>query len=235
MYDIQIHAKIFIGSQREEFNLIFDSGSAWVWVGSENCSNCARGQNKFSHSKSLSYKQRAQYLSTLKYGRGQVWGYDSTDQVCLNKESVIGNGCMADYLFKTVIKQKDLAGLGSSGIIGLAPSQGWEDAQMFVPSLFKSGAIKKNVFAMFIDQNEGSSTMQIGGYDLKKYARGPLRWHKINSPHWWQLKFDDVRVGDFTFKPSTDDIIVDSGASLNILPTSDYNAIVNHFLANKNC
>jgi len=126
-YDIQLYAKIFIGSQREEFDLIFDSGSAWVWVGSENCTNCANPK-KFHHSKSLSYKQRSQHLSTLRYGRGQVWGYDTSDQVCLNKNSVIGNGCMSDYLFKTVINQRDLDGLAGAGLIGLSPNSGWEEA-----------------------------------------------------------------------------------------------------------
>jgi len=105
---------------------------------------------------------------------------------------------------------------------------------MFVPSLHKQGAIKNNMFSLFIDQS-AVSMMQIGGYDLKRYAKGPIKWHKIISPHWWQINFDDVRVGDFSFKPSTNELIVDSGASLNILPTSDYETIVNHFFSQKTC
>ena len=67
---------------------------------------------------------------------GQIWGYDSTDTICLNPESVVGNGCMEDYLFKTVIKEKDLEGIQASGLIGLAPNGG-DGSQLFVPSLYE--------------------------------------------------------------------------------------------------
>ena len=87
---------------------------------------------------------------------------------------------------------------------------------------------------MFIDQSD-VSMMQIGGYDLDKYAKGPITWHNITSYWWWQLHFDDVRVGDFTFTPSTNKCITDSGASSNILPLVDYNKIVNHFFSNSTC
>jgi len=67
--DIQIMAKIYIGSEKEEFDLIFDSGSAWVWVGGQTCANCAN-EKKFYHTKSHSFRQKSYYLSTLKYGKG---------------------------------------------------------------------------------------------------------------------------------------------------------------------
>lgn len=62
---------------------------------------------------------------------------------------------MAEYHFKTVVHQEDLKGLKTSGLIGLAPSAGEFDpdpAQMFVPTLFEQGAIKENLFAIFISQ-----------------------------------------------------------------------------------
>jgi hypothetical protein len=62
---------------------------------------------------------------------------------------------MSDYQFKSVVWQKDLEGLAGAGLIGLSPSS-YDGAQLFVPSLFKQGAIKKNMFSMFIDPNETS-------------------------------------------------------------------------------
>lgn len=40
----------------------------------------------------------------------------------MTKDSVVGNGCMKDYKFKSVIAQKDLGGLHGAGLVGLAPS-----------------------------------------------------------------------------------------------------------------
>ena len=60
---------------------------------------------------------------------------------------------MSDYLFRSVVYQQDLEGLAGAGLIGLSPYNQGEGAQLFVPSLFEQGAIKKNMFSMFIDQN----------------------------------------------------------------------------------
>ena len=40
-FDIQIYANIYVGSDKQEFPLIFDTGSAWVWVGTDLCDTCA--------------------------------------------------------------------------------------------------------------------------------------------------------------------------------------------------
>ena len=57
----------------------------------------------------------------LNYGRGSVMGYDTTDQVCLSKESTNGNGCMQNFKFKSVVYQEDLSGLAGAGLVGLSP------------------------------------------------------------------------------------------------------------------
>jgi predicted RNA-binding protein with PIN domain len=48
LYDynnIQIYSKIFIGSEMEEFDMIFDTGSSWVWVGTDKCDVCANSHH----------------------------------------------------------------------------------------------------------------------------------------------------------------------------------------------
>lgn len=139
---------------------------------------------------------------------------------------------MSDYLFRTVVWQKDLEGLAGAGLIGLAPSNQHAGAQLFVPSLYEQGAIKRNMFSMFIDPNEVSK-IQIGGYDLKKYAKGPLRWYPISSPSFWQLPFDNVKLGSFEFTPSVNLVMADTGTSLNMIPDEDYYKIFNMFFKDK--
>lgn len=40
-FQIQIFSSIYIGSNKQPFDLIFDTGSSWVWVGHDSCKNCA--------------------------------------------------------------------------------------------------------------------------------------------------------------------------------------------------
>lgn len=88
------------------------------------------------------------------------------------------------------------------------------------------------MFSMFIDPNEVSK-IQIGGYDLKKYAKGPINWYKINSPQFWELTFGNVRMGDFQFEPAVSSIMADTGTSLNMIPDVDYYKIFDRFIKDK--
>ena len=63
---------------------------------------------------------------------------------------------MENFLFKDVVYQELLDGLHGAGLIGLAPTTQFAGSQLFVPSLYEQGAIKQNLFAMYID-NEGAS------------------------------------------------------------------------------
>ena len=154
-FNIQIYANMYIGADKQEFPLIFDSGSSWVWVGSDLCNTCANPA-KFKPKQSPSYQQQTSKLSELNYGRGTAIGWNSKDTICLRPDSTVGHGCMEDFLFMNVIYQELLGGLHGAGLIGLAPSTQYSGSQLFVPSLYKQGAIKQNLFAMFID-NVGQS------------------------------------------------------------------------------
>jgi len=105
---------------------------------------------------------------------------------------------------------------------------------MFVPSLYNDGAIKKNMFAIFIDQN-GESKIQIGGYDLSKYAIGGIKWYDLAGSSFWAFEFGDVKVGKQSFKPSVTRIMADTGTSLNMVPDVDFFKLKNMFFDPATC
>jgi|TARA_B110000285_G_scaffold218030_1_gene267045 hypothetical protein len=92
------------------------------------------------------------------------------------------------------------------------------------------------MFSMFIDQND-ISKIQLGGYDLKKYASGDkINWYPIVSKNFWALDFGNVKIGDYQFQPSVKTVMADTGTSLNMIPDQDFNQIYNTFFASKfNC
>lgn len=227
-----MYANIFIGSEREQFEMIFDTGSSWVWVQDARCKDCMANEHKFHSQRSTTFTQIRDDISILRYGKGTVFGYDSYDDVCIKPDGDYGDGCMPNYLFKTVVGQHDLQGLAGAGIIGLSPSEQNSGARLFVPTLYHRMAIKKNMFAMFMDPN-GQSKIQIGGYDLKKYSRGPMNWHPLSDPNFWQMNFNDVRIGKWKMRPSTNEAMADSGTSLNMMPDEDFYQIYDHFFKGK--
>jgi len=55
----------------------------------------------------------------------------------MSETSTVGNGCMENYLFKSVVYQEQLGGLAGAGLIGLAPSNQYSGAQLFIPTLYE--------------------------------------------------------------------------------------------------
>jgi hypothetical protein len=155
LFNIQITSKMLFGSQKQPMELIFDSGSSWVWIEHATCDTCAN-QNKFNSWASSTFQVQQAQPRGLYYGIGNVHGIVSKDLVCLTPSSTVGNGCMENYTFMAVTSQQHLSGLATSGIVGLSPSS-WDDAQLFVPSLYQQGAIKKNMFSMYLNPAEGAS------------------------------------------------------------------------------
>ena len=45
--DVQIYTKILIGDKKQPFEMIFDTGSNWLWVDSVDCENCPPQVDKF--------------------------------------------------------------------------------------------------------------------------------------------------------------------------------------------
>lgn len=90
------------------------------------------------------------------------------------------------------------------------------------------------MFAMFIDTGDHSS-IQMGGYDLKKYAKpgAELKWYELTSDFFWEFKFNNVQLGDLDFYPSVEYMMADTGTSLNMIPNEDFDKIYNHFFKDK--
>ena len=56
LQDVQIVATVYIGSNQQPFEMIFDTGSNWLWVDSDQCANCPHGMPKFQDDESTTYE-----------------------------------------------------------------------------------------------------------------------------------------------------------------------------------
>ena len=55
-FDIQIYSKLYIGSDRQEFEMTFDSGSGWVWVQTSVCQHGTSNAAKFNTFSTSTYR-----------------------------------------------------------------------------------------------------------------------------------------------------------------------------------
>lgn len=124
-------------------DVVWDTGSDWLIVASEQCETC-NGQ-KYDSSQDQSYVQVEQSDMTIQYGSGAARGYRSSASVCMEGEK---QSC-TDMDFILVEEQKGLDYI--SGIVGLSTGQSqYADGDLIIEELFRAGVIERPVFGFYL-------------------------------------------------------------------------------------
>jgi hypothetical protein len=104
--------EFWFGNPPQRMQVIFDTGSAWVWLFSETCAKdkCPKNNKKYELSKSNTFKPEKQEEKklTLTYGKGAVQGLASRDQVCFDSK---GSKCVDNMIFITVDRAMETGSL----------------------------------------------------------------------------------------------------------------------------
>lgn len=143
--DVQIFSKITIGTPAQEFEVIFDTGSSWLWVADNDCSNCEM-DHAFSTQKSSSYNLIQYDPIQVNYGTGALWGKYGEDTVCLSSSVCLQNFRLLSSMFNI-----ELSGVQADGIVGLAPVEQNTKSNLLLKKLKEQDFISEQVFSISID------------------------------------------------------------------------------------
>ena len=226
---LRLTVKINIGNQ--DFEVIPDTGSSYLWVPGIDCSGTC-GISRFDSSKSKTYTQGNKSEIKLNYAVGQVTG-------TVNDDILTIAGLQINSSFILVDSQAENS--GTPGILGL----GFVDTSatmMNLPVVTISEQHKTSrVISMYLSRNEGkdNSEMTIGGINNDRYI-GELTYSPL-------FELDVIRqvsngrvnkllwavsitpgFGNLTF-PSPQAAIIDSGTS-NILISASYAKSINELI-----
>lgn len=216
--DVQVFGDLFIGSDKQKVELIMDTGSSVFWVPSTSCKSCNKQVLKFNEKSSSSFQAKKNSEVSLGYGSGYAYGFQANDEVCLNNDT-----CIKDYKL-SVINQvtSGIKNLAASGICGLGPHAA-QQSDHFIEKLKKEGIIDKAIFSFSLGENEFQDRMTVGGYDLERFADGPLFWHKTESKYqWWVVNADSYGISGSVEEKTENPIVVDTGTSFNFIPYEIY-------------
>lgn len=210
----QYYGEVQVGTPGQKEEVIFDTGSANLWV--PNKKPFLSSHNLYNHGKSSTY-QKNDTVFKIQYGSGPVSGVYSADDV------TIGDLKLKAFTFAEV---DDTSGLGLGyrfgkfdGILGL----GWDAISVGgVPTVMKalvgSGQLPQPVFAFYLGNNQPGELV-FGGVDQKHYT-GDFSFVPLSSETYWQIALDGVKLGGSSVS-STKAAIVDSGTSLLAGPTAE--------------
>jgi hypothetical protein len=235
--------KFFFGNPSQSMQVIFDTGSAWAWLFSEECkvNNCPAKNQKYFQSKSSEFKENQKAGQALAYGKGKIMGHPATDRACFTPDS---EHCLHNFSFLTVVQSADLSALRGSGLIGLAPTPS-ESAEHsdplnngvpgFVAQLKQSSEYKKSfdpMFSIYLTNDEVSpGKMTFGGFDLQYAKKGAtpkdISWADQSANEaYWAVNGKDIQFGDQPLVKHNQQFILDNGMSLAMAPKSSFLAMV---------
>ncbi|KAM9764294.1 pregnancy-associated glycoprotein 2-like [Dama dama] len=180
---------ITIGTPPQEFRVLFDTGSADLWVPSITCGSPAcKTHNTFNPQNSSSFREAGQTV-TIFYGPQLIHGLVGSDTVR------IGNFVSLNQSFGLSVVEFGYDGVPFDGVLGLAfPSISITRAMPIFDNLWSQGAFSEPVFAFYLSKSkpEGSVVM-FGGVD-HRYYKGELNWVPVSHTSRWQISMNSTTM-----------------------------------------
>jgi hypothetical protein len=221
----QYFGEIEVGTPGQKFLVVFDTGSADLWIPQKDrlVSAGLAAHSGYSANDSATYAADGTSFY-IRYGSGPVSGALCSDDVTM------GSLKLVNYTFAQV---DDVSGLGSlykksrfDGILGLGFGQ---IATARVPTVFealaKSKQLNELVFGFYLgDHSQGQ--LVIGGVDPAHYS-GNFSFVPVSSEGYWEVDLAGVNVGldkSMVLK-HTRRAIIDSGTSFISGPSNEIEAI----------
>jgi len=219
----QFYGQIDIGTPAQKFEVIFDTGSANLWVASKECTqlNCAL-HNKYDHTKSSTYKANGTKFQ-IDYVSGPVAGF-------LSKDTVSIAGLAVNQA--TFAEITDVSGLGPAfgigkfdGILGMAfQTISVDNIPPIFQTLVYNKVVDEGVFAFYLPSSDGSVGELILGATDPAHYKGTLAYVPLSSATYWELVLDDVTLGGQSVTTVRKGVL-DTGTSLLAGPTADISAL----------
>ncbi|KAJ8370247.1 hypothetical protein SKAU_G00102750 [Synaphobranchus kaupii] len=221
--DLAYYGVISIGTPPQSFKVVFDTGSANLWVPSIYCNSPAcKNHATFNPKQSSTYKYTSQTMS-IQYDTGGMtgWlGYDSVEVAGIYVSSQIFGMSRTEAPFMSYML--------ADGILGLAfPSISVSQATPVFDNMMKQGLVTQDLFSVYLSNEQPGSEVVFGGMDPNHYT-GNINWIPLSSESYWQISMDSVTMNGNTVGCSQGcQAIVDTGTALIVAPISVLDTIQN--------
>ncbi|XP_005989295.1 pepsin A-like [Latimeria chalumnae] len=221
--DIEYFGVISIGTPPQSFKVIFDTGSANLWIPSVYCnSDPCKNHPVFNPQKSSTFRFTRQSVQ-IQYGTGSMTGFLGYDTVRIG----------------SIVDTNQIFGLSKTepgsffyyspfeGILGLAyPSISASRATPVFDNMMQEGLVSQDLFSFYLSKNgQAGSVVTFGGYD-SSYYNGQIYWIPLSQETYWQITMDSITInGQVVACNGGCQAIVDTGTSLLTGPYNDISNI----------
>ncbi|XP_061237896.1 renin isoform X1 [Bos javanicus] len=218
--DTQYYGEIGIGTPPQTFKVVFDTGSANLWVPSTKCSplyTACEIHSLYDSLESSSYVENGTEF-TIHYGSGKVKGFLSQDLVTVG-------GITVTQTFGEVTELPLLPFMLAKfdGVLGMGfPAQAVGGVTPVFDHILAQRVLTDDVFSVYYSRNSHllGGEIVLGGSDPQYYQEN-FHYVSISKPGSWQIRMKGVSVRSTTLLCEEGCmVIVDTGASYISGPTS---------------
>lgn len=241
--DTQYVGTIGIGSPRQDIHVIFDTGSANLWVTSSECTSEACSMHEgYDHTKSSTYEKMGDEVS-VRFGTGSIEGFMSKDTFHVGPLEI-----SSQAFGEITVENGDVFATSKfAGIAGLAfPALSAYGNVPFFDNIMSQGLLGVNMFAFYYSKlPRQESALFFGGPDPEFYS-GDITWMPVMRQFYWEIRLQDIAIGDkhlnlcepggeFTTDDQGCKIVFDTGTSLIAGPTDAIYKIMNTLDVENHC
>ncbi|XP_007470718.1 PREDICTED: renin isoform X2 [Lipotes vexillifer] len=218
--DTQYYGEIGIGAPPQTFKVVFDTGSANLWVPSTKCSPLYMAceiHSLYDSSESSSYVENGTEF-TIHYGSGKVKGFLSQDLVTVGGITVTQTfGEVTELpLIPFMLAKFD-------GVLGMGfPAQAIGGVTPVFDHILSQRVLKEDVFSVYYSRNSHllGGEIVLGGSDPQYYQEN-FHYVSVSKTGSWQIRMKGVSVRSTTLLCEEGCmVVVDTGASYISGPTS---------------
>merc|ERR1719195_1195342 len=223
------YGQVEVGTPRQRFVVVFDTGSGNLMIPSTNCQTRAcTMHSRFDRQASAtaedyeadgSHTRRgaARDEITVTFGTGEITGVFIQDDVC------IGNLC-SNVRFVGATSETDdpFSSFNFDGVLGLALPQMAQGPEFSVMDrLVSNEALKKPVFSVFLSDSETESSEITFGDVKSEHAASEMFYQPVSrQTGYWQVQIQDIAINNKPQQLCNDcQVAVDTGTSQLAGPT----------------
>ncbi|KAK0155088.1 Renin [Merluccius polli] len=225
--DTQYFGEISIGSPAQMFNVVFDTGSANLWVPSQSCSPFSTAcftHNRYDGSKSRTHIDNGTGFS-IQYASGTVRGFLSEDVVVIGGIPVV-----QVFAEATSLSAMPFIFAKFDGVLGMGyPNVAIDGITPVFDRIMSQHVLKEEVFSVYYSRDPKHSPggeLVLGGTDPDYYT-GTFNYVNTEEMGKWEVTIKGVSVGDqimFCVQGCT--AVIDTGSSYITGPASSVSALM---------
>jgi len=214
------------------FVVVFDTGSANLWIPSVLCTDVGcQGKDTYNSSQSSTFVSNGESIS-IQYGTGSMSGILDQDTV------TIAGVSLTSIIFGEAQSLADFfSGQPLDGILGMGYATIAADGVTPVFDAWIAQTGISPIFSVYLDSSNGDTNSEIvfGGVD-PRYDAGDIQYVPVTQQGYWQINLAAINVNgqDVSGCGGSCAAIIDTGTSLIVGPQG-INPLIANLTVNPDC